>query len=58
MEKGRLRDVLSNEKEAGKLDCIVRLTIVKGPVEALAYMEHDCTPPVIHQVHVTIPHRK
>ena len=50
MEKGSLRNILSNDKEAAeKLDWIVRLNIVKGVAKALSYMHHDCLPPVIHR---------
>ena len=50
MEKGSLRNILSNDKEAAeKLDWIVRLNIVKGVAKALSYMHHDCSPPVIHR---------
>ena len=49
MEKGSLRNILSNDEEAvEKLDWIMRLNIVKGVAKALSYMHHDCSPPVIH----------
>ncbi|CBI36565.3 unnamed protein product, partial [Vitis vinifera] len=49
MEKGSLRHVLSNEEEALELDWSMRLNIVKGVAEALSYMHHDCSPPIIHR---------
>ena len=50
MEKGSLRNILSNDEEAAeKLDWIVRLNIVEGVAKALSYMHHDCSPPVIHR---------
>ena len=49
MEKGSLRNILSNEEEAIGLDWIRRLNIVKGVAEALSYMHHDCSPPIIHR---------
>ncbi|WKA00321.1 hypothetical protein VitviT2T_018687 [Vitis vinifera] len=49
MEKGSLRNILSNDKEAEKLDWMVRLNAVKGVAKALSYMHHDCSPPIIHR---------
>ncbi|RVW27708.1 MDIS1-interacting receptor like kinase 2 [Vitis vinifera] len=49
MEKGSLRNILSNDEEAEKLDWIVRLNIVKGVAKALSYMHHDCSPPIVHR---------
>ena len=49
MEKGSLRNILSNEEEAIRLDWSRRLNIVKGVVETLSYMHHDCSPPIIHK---------
>ncbi|WKA00339.1 hypothetical protein VitviT2T_018701 [Vitis vinifera] len=49
MEKGSLRNILSNDEEAEKLDWMVRLNVVKGVAKALSYMHHDCSPPIIHQ---------
>ncbi|XP_034699513.1 MDIS1-interacting receptor like kinase 2-like [Vitis riparia] len=49
MEKGSLRHILSNEEEALELDWSMRLNIVKGVAEALSYMHHDCSPPIIHR---------
>ncbi|RVW74606.1 MDIS1-interacting receptor like kinase 2 [Vitis vinifera] len=49
MEKGSLRNILSNDEEAEKLDWIVRLNIVKGMAKALSYMHHDCSPPIVHR---------
>ena len=49
MEKGSLRNILSNDEEAEKLDWMVRLNVVKGVAKALSYMHHDCSPPIIHR---------
>ncbi|KAL6329158.1 hypothetical protein AAG906_011613 [Vitis piasezkii] len=47
--KGSLRNILSNDEEAEKLDWIVRLNIVKGVAKALSYMHHDCSPLIVHR---------
>ncbi|WKA00347.1 hypothetical protein VitviT2T_018709 [Vitis vinifera] len=49
MENGNLRNILSNDEEAEKLDWIVRPNVVKGMAKALSYMHHDCSPPIIHR---------
>ncbi|KAL6329663.1 hypothetical protein AAG906_026394 [Vitis piasezkii] len=47
--KADLRNILSNDEEAEKLDWNVRLNIVKGVAKALSYMHHDCSPPIVHR---------
>ncbi|RVX04579.1 MDIS1-interacting receptor like kinase 2 [Vitis vinifera] len=47
--QGSLRNILSNDEEAEKLDLMVRLNVVKGVAKALSYMHHDCSPPIIHR---------
>ncbi|KAL6327616.1 hypothetical protein AAG906_022029 [Vitis piasezkii] len=49
MEKGSLRNILSNKEEATEFDWVLRLNVVKGMAEALSYMHHDCSPPLIHR---------
>ena len=49
IEKGSLRNMLSNEEEAEKLNWIVRLNVVKGVAKSLSYMHHDFSPPIIHR---------
>ncbi|KAL6327623.1 hypothetical protein AAG906_022042 [Vitis piasezkii] len=49
MEKGSLRNILSNKEEAIEFDWVLRLNVVKGMAEALSYMHHDCSPPLIHR---------
>ncbi|KAL6329305.1 hypothetical protein AAG906_016197 [Vitis piasezkii] len=49
MENGSLRNILSNNEEAERLDWIVRLNVIKGVAKALSYMHHDCSPPLIHR---------
>ncbi|WRX11637.1 Protein kinase domain - like 10 [Theobroma cacao] len=49
MERGSLRMILSNNEEAAELDWIKRLNVVKGLANALSYMHHDHSPPIIHR---------
>ncbi|KAF8369295.1 hypothetical protein HHK36_032690 [Tetracentron sinense] len=49
MERGSLAKILNNEVEAVDLDWIKRVNIIKGIVNALSYMHHDCIPPIIHR---------
>ncbi|XP_048327237.2 MDIS1-interacting receptor like kinase 2-like [Ziziphus jujuba] len=49
MEKGSLFCVLNNDMEAVELDWRKRVNIIKGIVNALCYMHHNCTPPIVHR---------
>lgn len=49
MERGRLAGVLKNDERAMELDWIKRMKVVRGAAHALAYMHHDCNPPIIHR---------
>ncbi|KAI3882394.1 hypothetical protein MKW92_034839 [Papaver armeniacum] len=49
VERGSLANVLYNEKEAKNLDWSRRLNIIKGVAQALSYLHHDCTPPIVHR---------
>ncbi|GAV86808.1 Pkinase domain-containing protein/LRRNT_2 domain-containing protein/LRR_8 domain-containing protein [Cephalotus follicularis] len=49
MERGSLDQMLSNEEDAKELDWEKRFQVVKGVANALSYMHHDCTPPIIHR---------
>ncbi|WRX10341.1 Protein kinase domain - like 10, partial [Theobroma cacao] len=49
IEKGSLKVILNDEKQAMELDWVKRLNVVKGVAHALAYMHHDCSPPIIHR---------
>ncbi|KAJ4840833.1 hypothetical protein Tsubulata_045918, partial [Turnera subulata] len=49
LEKGSLKNILANPEEAMELDWVKRLNIIKGMASALAYLHHDCTPPIIHR---------
>ncbi|XP_022764187.1 MDIS1-interacting receptor like kinase 2-like [Durio zibethinus] len=49
VERGSLRKVLSNKDEAMELDWEKRINVVKGVANALSYMHHDHSPPIIHR---------
>uniref|UniRef100_A0A6N2LPX3 non-specific serine/threonine protein kinase n=1 Tax=Salix viminalis TaxID=40686 RepID=A0A6N2LPX3_SALVM len=49
VEKGSLRKVLNDEEQAVKMDWDKRLNLIKGVANALSYMHHDCSPPIIHR---------
>ncbi|KAK1427345.1 hypothetical protein QVD17_16028 [Tagetes erecta] len=46
---GSLRMVLSDMKQAIDFDWKKRLMVVKGIANALSYMHHDCSQPIIHR---------
>ncbi|RWR96558.1 putative Leucine-rich repeat receptor-like protein kinase family protein [Cinnamomum micranthum f. kanehirae] len=49
MERGSLAGVLKNDERAMELDWIKRMKVVRGVAHALAYMHHDCNPPIVHR---------
>ncbi|XP_022774024.1 probable leucine-rich repeat receptor-like protein kinase At1g35710 [Durio zibethinus] len=49
MERGSLFCVLSNDDEAVELDWIKRVNVIKCVAHALAYLHHDCSPPIVHR---------
>ncbi|XP_022774027.1 probable leucine-rich repeat receptor-like protein kinase At1g35710, partial [Durio zibethinus] len=49
MERGSLFYVLSNDDEAVELNWIKRVEIIKSVAQALSYLHHDCTPPIVHR---------
>ena len=49
LERGSLARILDNVEQAKELDWSKRINIVKGIVNALCYMHHDCEPPIIHR---------
>lgn len=49
VERGSLRKVLNEEEHAGKMDWDKRMNLIKGVANALSYMHHDCSPPIIHR---------
>ncbi|MED6111398.1 hypothetical protein PIB30_051974 [Stylosanthes scabra] len=49
MEKGSLFYALSIDDEAKELSWSKRVNIVTGAANALAYMHHDCSPPIVYR---------
>lgn len=49
LEGGSLRNILSNEKEAAEFHWTKRINVIRGVSNALSYMHHDCSPPIIHR---------
>ncbi|KAI5566630.1 hypothetical protein BDE02_13G033500 [Populus trichocarpa] len=49
IERGSLKMNLSIEEQAMDLDWNRRLNVVKGVANALSYLHHDCSPPIIHR---------
>ena len=47
LEGGSLVKLLNSEE--GTFDWIKRANVVKGVANALSYMHHDCSPPIIHR---------
>ncbi|KAL7610575.1 hypothetical protein Lser_V15G12045 [Lactuca serriola] len=49
LENGSLESILRSDVLAKELDWLKRVNIVKGIANGLAYMHHDCSPPIIHR---------
>ncbi|XP_004238491.2 MDIS1-interacting receptor like kinase 2-like [Solanum lycopersicum] len=49
LEGGNLSQNLSNEGKARDLDWLKRVDIVKGVANALCYLHHACSPPIVHR---------
>ncbi|MFQ6646560.1 hypothetical protein Gotur_020108 [Gossypium turneri] len=49
VERGSLRMVLSNNEQAKELDWKKRLNVVKGLADALSYMHHGHSQPIVHR---------
>ncbi|XP_043705163.1 probable leucine-rich repeat receptor-like protein kinase At1g35710 [Telopea speciosissima] len=49
IERGSLTYTLGNEAKAVELDWSKRLNVIKGVAQALSYLHHDITPPLIHR---------
>ncbi|KAL5716367.1 non-specific serine/threonine protein kinase [Ranunculus cassubicifolius] len=49
LERGSIAKALSNVDEASNLDWIKRIKIIKNVIDALSYMHHGCSPPLVHR---------
>ncbi|KAL8264174.1 hypothetical protein R6Q59_022304 [Mikania micrantha] len=49
MERGSLFCALSSSELAVEVDWMKRVNIIKDVAHALAYMHHDCSPPIVHR---------
>ncbi|KAL6839092.1 hypothetical protein ACP4OV_031146 [Aristida adscensionis] len=49
IDRGNLSAILGNEELALRLDWQKRATIVRDVAQALYYLHHECTPPIIHR---------
>ncbi|XP_023756094.2 MDIS1-interacting receptor like kinase 2 [Lactuca sativa] len=49
LEKGCIGSILRSDVLAKELDWLKRVNIVKAIANGLAYMHHDCSPPLIHR---------
>ncbi|XP_030957253.1 MDIS1-interacting receptor like kinase 2-like [Quercus lobata] len=49
LEGGSLKEILSNKKEVVNFEWVKRVNVVKGVVDALSYMHHDCSPSIVHR---------
>ncbi|KAM0029560.1 putative protein kinase RLK-Pelle-LRR-XI-1 family [Helianthus debilis subsp. tardiflorus] len=49
MEEGSLFCALSDSELAVEVDWMKRVNIIKDVAHALAYMHHDCSPPIVHR---------
>ncbi|XP_042479711.1 MDIS1-interacting receptor like kinase 2-like [Macadamia integrifolia] len=48
-ERGSLAKILNNSELALEMDWLRRINVIKGVANALSYMHHDCSPPIIHR---------
>ncbi|CAN6449156.1 unnamed protein product [Victoria cruziana] len=48
-ENGSLSDLLKDDDKAGELDWDMRIRILQGLAEALSYMHHDRSMPIVHR---------
>ncbi|KAK4270652.1 hypothetical protein QN277_019431 [Acacia crassicarpa] len=49
LEGGSLDKILSDETQAIALDWNKRIKVVEGAVNALYYLHHGCSPPIVHR---------
>ncbi|KAG5541737.1 hypothetical protein RHGRI_021535 [Rhododendron griersonianum] len=49
LERGSFGAILSNNEQAVEFRWIERVNVVKGVANALSFMHHDCSPPLVHR---------
>ncbi|KAE8658073.1 Endomembrane protein 70 protein family [Hibiscus syriacus] len=49
LEGGSLEKILKTDEQAAKFNWIKRVNAVKGVANAVSYMHHDCSPPIVHR---------
>jgi serine/threonine protein kinase len=49
IEKGSLEKILKDDEEAIVFDWNKRANVIKDVANALCYMHHDCSPPIVHR---------
>ncbi|RHN45467.1 putative protein kinase RLK-Pelle-LRR-XI-1 family [Medicago truncatula] len=49
VEKGSLEKILKDDEEAIAFDWNKRVNVIKDVANALCYMHHDCSPPIVHR---------
>ncbi|KAL4295386.1 hypothetical protein GQ457_12G021030 [Hibiscus cannabinus] len=49
LEGGSLEKILKTDEQAAEFDWIKRVNVVKGMANAVSYMHHDCSPPIVHR---------
>ncbi|CAJ2674039.1 unnamed protein product [Trifolium pratense] len=49
LEKGSVDNILNDDELATAFDWKMRLNAIKDVANALCYMHHDCSPPIVHR---------
>ncbi|ESW12370.1 hypothetical protein PHAVU_008G106500 [Phaseolus vulgaris] len=49
LEKGSIEKILKDDEEAIAFNWNRRVDAIKGVANALCYMHHDCSPPIVHR---------
>jgi len=49
LEKGSMDNILKDNEQAGGFDWNRRVNVIKDIVNALCYLHHDCSPPIVHR---------
>ncbi|KAH1155262.1 hypothetical protein GYH30_050541 [Glycine max] len=49
LEKGSIDKILKDDEQAIAFDWDPRINAIKGVANALSYMHHDCSPPIVHR---------